>query len=113
MRLYNSVARALISDSAEFEPLFVAGDSDAASAQGAGPALDERRRSVGGEEKIYAFWAEKRQALPPGSNADRFPADSGRGSPRAASGRGRDDLCPCGSGRKFKRCCGAKPTAQH
>jgi hypothetical protein len=24
---------------------------------------------------------------------------------------GRNDLCPCGSGRKFKRCCGRDPEA--
>lgn len=24
---------------------------------------------------------------------------------------GRNDPCPCGSGRKFKRCCGLRPSA--
>jgi tetratricopeptide (TPR) repeat protein len=33
----------------------------------------------------------------------------GTGAPRAAPTRvGRNDPCPCGSGRKFKHCCGAK-----
>jgi uncharacterized protein len=37
-----------------------------------------------------------------------------RGRPKAGSGRtksakaGRNDPCPCGSGRKYKRCCGAR-----
>ena len=37
-----------------------------------------------------------------------------RGRPMAGSGRaksakvGRNDPCPCGSGRKYKRCCGAR-----
>jgi uncharacterized protein len=37
-----------------------------------------------------------------------------RGQPKAGSGRaksakvGRNDPCPCGSGRKYKRCCGAR-----
>ena len=37
---------------------------------------------------------------------------SQRGRPKAGAGRakspkaGRNDLCPCGSGRKYKRCCG-------
>ena len=36
---------------------------------------------------------------------DRVPAvaAAGTGSPRA----GRNDPCPCGSGRKYKKCCGA------
>ena len=45
---------------------------------------------------IDAFWKER------------------RGRPEAGSGRaksakvGRNDPCPCGSGRKYKRCCGAR-----
>jgi uncharacterized protein len=35
------------------------------------------------------------------------PAASSAGAGRAASGKpGRNDPCPCGSGRKYKRCCG-------
>ena len=30
---------------------------------------------------------------------------------RSAAGPGRNDPCPCGSGRKFKRCCGNVVTA--
>jgi uncharacterized protein len=30
-----------------------------------------------------------------------------RRTPRRASKTGRNDPCPCGSGRKYKRCCGA------
>jgi uncharacterized protein len=26
---------------------------------------------------------------------------------------GRNDLCPCGSGRKFKKCCGAPGKVVH
>jgi uncharacterized protein len=43
---------------------------------------------------------------------DRFWKER-RGRPKAGSGRaksakvGRNDPCPCGSGRKHKRCCGA------
>lgn len=29
---------------------------------------------------------------------------------RAAPKTGRNDDCPCGSGKKFKKCCGAEPT---
>lgn len=31
------------------------------------------------------------------------------GVPAARSKVGRNDPCPCGSGRKFKKCCGAEP----
>jgi tetratricopeptide (TPR) repeat protein len=31
-----------------------------------------------------------------------------RGGPRVAVKIGRNDPCPCGSGRKYKRCCGAR-----
>ncbi|MDO8931293.1 MAG: SEC-C metal-binding domain-containing protein, partial [Rhodocyclaceae bacterium] len=41
---------------------------------------------------VYEFW----QAL-------RFPAETLR---REAPKVGRNDPCPCGSGRKFKQCCG-------
>ena len=30
-----------------------------------------------------------------------------RGAPRGGRKVGRNDPCPCGSGRKYKRCCGA------
>ena len=32
---------------------------------------------------------------------------------RVASKVGRNDPCPCGSGKKFKNCCGANPAANH
>lgn len=28
---------------------------------------------------------------------------------KAARPAGRNDPCPCGSGKKFKKCCGGKP----
>ncbi|MCC7175462.1 MAG: SEC-C domain-containing protein, partial [Bryobacterales bacterium] len=30
-------------------------------------------------------------------------------APRAAPRTGRNDYCPCRSGKKFKNCCGAPP----
>ena len=37
-----------------------------------------------------------------------FPMDAGVGSaPRRAPKAGRNDLCPCGSGKKYKKCCGS------
>ncbi|HUW50660.1 MAG TPA: UPF0149 family protein [Sulfuricella sp.] len=40
---------------------------------------------------IYNFWLSKRK-----------PALMQRGQPKV----GRNELCPCGSGKKFKQCCG-------
>ena len=40
---------------------------------------------------IYNFWLAKRKQVP-----------MQRGQPKV----GRNDLCPCGSGKKFKQCCG-------
>jgi uncharacterized protein YecA (UPF0149 family) len=39
----------------------------------------------------------------------KHPEDAGpqeKISPAHASAPGRNDLCPCGSGKKFKKCCG-------
>ncbi|MFC3674977.1 YchJ family protein [Ferrovibrio xuzhouensis] len=32
-----------------------------------------------------------------------------KSAPRRAAKVGRNDVCPCGSGRKYKKCCGANP----
>lgn len=45
---------------------------------------------------IYRFWNAKRTPQTP----------LRRDSPKV----GRNDLCPCGSGKKFKQCCGNEPT---
>jgi len=44
---------------------------------------------------IYNFWLSKRKSIP---------------LKREASKLGRNDPCPCGSGKKFKQCCGKAPT---
>ena len=45
---------------------------------------------------LHHFWLERRQ---PGQTIRRQSAKVGRNDP-----------CPCGSGRKYKQCCGANPT---
>ena len=46
---------------------------------------------------IHAYWLER-----------RTPLDAKAGTyVRPAPKVGRNDPCPCGSGKKFKRCCGA------
>src|ERR1700730_15368765 len=54
---------------------------------------------------IAEFW--RRKARHNQTSISLRPA-AGCG-PRAATKLGRNDPCPCGSGRKFKKCCGAGP----
>ena len=62
---------------------------------------------------------EKAQAIPPASNTNFGPTPYQFGQPpenqeepkvetiiRSDSKVGRNDLCPCGSGKKYKKCCG-------
>lgn len=49
---------------------------------------------------LYRFWQERRRkSHPPVQNAD--------------AKTGRNESCPCGSGKKFKQCCGAADNTQH
>jgi uncharacterized protein len=48
---------------------------------------------------IYRYWLPYRQAV-----HERLLAATMR---RSAPKVGRNDPCPCGSGKKFKKCCGA------
>ena len=68
------------------------------SAQQTGPAQDEfpPRRAA--------------SPRPVGTFDQRRLAQTGRRTPAAPLPVGRNDPCPCGSGRKFKRCCGAADT---
>lgn len=68
--------------------------------------------------KIHAYWEDKRGSQPGGVVQHDFRlggqnevAPVVRGGPKV----GRNDPCPCGSGKKFKKCCGAydAPAALH
>jgi uncharacterized protein len=48
---------------------------------------------------IYRFWLPYRQAV----HEQKLAAAVQRTAPKV----GRNDPCPCGSGKKFKKCCGA------
>jgi uncharacterized protein len=59
--------------------------------------------------RIHAYWSEKRGGQPP-----ELIDDYNLGVPkevvqvvRSGPKIGRNDPCPCGSGKKFKKCCGA------
>jgi len=52
---------------------------------------------------LHSYWLERRKPLGPGMPLDMTPA--------AARARvGRNDPCPCGSGKKYKKCCALRPT---
>ncbi len=51
---------------------------------------------------IYRFWLPHRKAIHELMLASTYQ----RESPKV----GRNDPCPCGSGKKFKKCCGMTPT---
>jgi len=51
---------------------------------------------------IYRFWLPHRQAV----HEQKLASAMQRTEPKV----GRNDPCPCGSGKKFKKCCGAADT---
>jgi uncharacterized protein len=60
--------------------------------------------------RIHAYWNEMRGSEPPGLIDDdcHFGAqDEVAQVVRSGPKIGRNDPCPCGSGKKFKKCCGA------
>jgi uncharacterized protein len=52
---------------------------------------------------IYSYWLEHRQPLRRDLARDATPP-----APRPKVGR--NDPCPCGSGKKYKKCCALRPT---
>jgi uncharacterized protein len=67
-----------------------------------GPIGPEKREEIivqvlAGVVKAYRYFRmHRQQATGPFTNEPH----------RSAGKIGRNDLCPCGSGRKYKRCCG-------
>jgi uncharacterized protein len=69
------------------------------------PLPDEKREELvrwmaAGIARSYKFFAAHRRA----AAASESEAETYR---RSAPKVGRNDRCPCGSGKKFKHCCGA------
>ena len=60
-------------------------------------------------QKINAFWRPFREKRPPGMPGiiTENLRLAGRPIPAHKPKVGRNDPCPCGSGKKFKKCCGA------
>jgi uncharacterized protein len=55
---------------------------------------------------LYDYFAEQREA----ETRQRMVSAGGHRVPAVSAKVGRNEECPCGSGRKFKKCCGATPT---
>lgn len=53
---------------------------------------------------IHVYWLERRLPGSPGAGFSGLGA--GKTQVRAAPKIGRNDPCPCGSGKKYKKCCG-------
>ena len=58
---------------------------------------------VGSVRNIHRYWVEQRRMQ---IAHGEIPGAIGRREPRHALKIGRTDPCPCGSGRKYKRCHG-------
>ena len=62
------------------------------------------KQIAGSVAAIYRFWLPRREV-----QHERLVASTFR---REGPKPGRNDPCPCGSGKKFKKCCGAASTLQ-
>ena len=65
--------------------------------------------------EIHRFWLAVREQAPEGLVEDEFLAGHGPQQPivRTAPKVGRNDPCPCGSGMKYKKCCGSGAPVRH
>lgn len=93
-----------------FEAIFGLGIDDGEEPRPRKARLERWTREVGSAvAKIHADQLERRQAREPGMTADRFAAGTGPRVRPPSPAPGRNDACSCGSGRKFKHCCGRRP----
>lgn len=91
-----------------FAPLLGLGLEDEDGPQPRKSQIERWTRDVGPSvTRIHNFWLAQRQGEEPGAGAESVQPGSSLGPLRAEPAPGRNDPCPCGSGRKYKRCCGA------
>jgi hypothetical protein len=67
-----------------------------------GNTVEELSSWYGFSEQYHADQERQRQAR---KEPAKEPVDAGQGGSNPFRGVGRNDPCPCGSGRKFKKCC--------
>jgi uncharacterized protein len=89
-----------------YRPIGLLGEDDFSPDQDALTQTPEQRQALAGEiedclKHIHAFWLPLRHAVAERQQAQRMSTKVGRNEP-----------CPCGSGKKFKKCCGA-PSELH
>lgn len=89
-----------------YRPMGLLGEDDFSADQDALTRTPEQRAALAAEIEasllhIHAFWLPRRQALGGRQQAQRMSTKVGRNEP-----------CPCGSGKKFKKCCGT-PSELH
>lgn len=89
-----------------YRPIGLLGEDDFSPDQDALTRTPEQRQALAGEiahsvQQIHAFWLPLRHAVAERQQAQRMSTKVGRNEP-----------CPCGSGKKFKKCCGA-PSELH
>ncbi|MDP2144331.1 MAG: UPF0149 family protein [Gallionella sp.] len=92
-------------DAAEvLRPIYLLGSDDATPAETTLVETPEQCEEIGKRipasvSRIYRYWQPRRQA-----EAEHMASVTiQRDQPKV----GRNDPCPCGSGKKFKKCCGA------
>ena len=69
--------------------------------------LDDDAVAEDAEDELTAVLTVAADLIPQSVHAIDAFWKARRHSPRRATKTGRNDPCPCGSGRKYKRCCGA------
>lgn len=73
--------------------------------------IDRWTRDVGpAVTKIHGLGFTQRDSSAEGGSSEDLPTGAGSRTPAGVSAvraPGRNDPCPCGSGRKYKRCCGS------
>ena len=84
-----------------YRPIGLLGEDDYSADQDELTRTPKQRAALAAEieeslRRIHAFWLPLRRAV-----AERQQAQ------RLRSKVGRNDPCPCGSGKKFKKCCGS------
>lgn len=89
-----------------YRPIGLLGEDEFSADQDALTKTPEQRAALTAEIEnsllhIHAFWLPVRQAINECQRAQRMSNKVGRNEP-----------CPCGSGKKFKKCCGA-PSQLH
>lgn len=87
---------------AALKPIYLLGEKNLPPEQQAEAATVAQRAALAAQipatvATLYRFWLPSREADAEKSSTVQYDA------PRT----GRNDACPCGSGKKFKKCCGA------